>query len=105
MVVCGDVVAVPPLPRHGLRYVSVGGDVVPVHPKSLREVCISCNGLVTGCHSFVAGIDHVASCCSSGPRLELVKSVKTKPPQVMTLVWPSFRVASGRHCGRARLAA
>jgi hypothetical protein len=75
-----------------------------VHPKSKSEVCISCSRLVAGCHYFVAGIDLVALCCSSGPRLELVKSVKTKPPEVISLVLPPLWVVSWRHRRRARLA-
>jgi hypothetical protein len=66
--------------------------------------CISCNGLVAGCHSFIIGIDQVTSCCSSGPRLELVKCVKTKPPKVVPMVLPPLRVASGKHHRRAQLA-
>jgi hypothetical protein len=74
------------------------------HPKSQPEVCISCSGMVIGCHFFVMGIDQVTSCCSSRPHLALVKSVKTKPPEVVLLVLPPLRVASRRHHRRVWLA-
>jgi hypothetical protein len=37
--------------------------------------------------------------------MEVVKSVKTNPPEVMSLVLPSFRVVRGRHRRKALLAA
>jgi hypothetical protein len=75
-----------------------------VHPKSQSEVYISCSGLVTGCCSIVAGNDQVAS-CSSRPNMEVVKSIKSKPPEVVSLVLPLVRVASGRHHRNVLLAA
>jgi hypothetical protein len=65
---------------------------------------VSCSGLVTICCSTVAGKDQVAS-FSSSPHLELVKSVKTKPLEVVLLVLPSLRVVSGKHRRKALLAA
>jgi hypothetical protein len=119
MVVSGDFVTVPPLawvttsqsssgvspPRPPLFVAPSSRCPCDVHPKSKPEACISCSGLVVGCDSFVVGIDQVALCCSSGPRLELVKFVKRKPPEVILLVLSLLRVASGRHHRRARLAA
>jgi hypothetical protein len=75
-----------------------------VHPKSQSEVYISCSGLVTGCCSIVVGNDQVAS-CSSRPNMEVVKSIKSKPPEVVSLVLPLVRVASGRHHRKVLLAA
>jgi hypothetical protein len=108
MVAGGDSVAVPPLRRHGLKppwvatgQISCSCGVLPprpplivapfgrcpcvVHPKP--KVCISCSGLVAICSSLVAGQDQVAS-CSLRPHMEVVKSIKTKPPEVVSLVSP-----------------
>jgi hypothetical protein len=72
--------------------------VVPVMfiPCPSLEVCIRCSGLVAGCCLVSAGCDEAASCCSLRLHLEVVKSVKIKPPEVISLVLPSIRVASGR---------
>jgi hypothetical protein len=121
----GASVVVPPRPRHSRKQPSVAtsqisyscsvpppraplvvapSDRCPcvVHPKP--EICISCSGLVIVCCSSVAGRDHVAS-CSSRPHTEVVKSVKTKPPEVVSLVLPLLQVVCGRHCQKALLAA
>jgi hypothetical protein len=58
-------------------------------PKSQFEVCISCSGLVAGCYFVSVGCDEAALCCSLRPHLEVVKSVKTKPHEVVSLVLPS----------------
>jgi hypothetical protein len=125
MVVCGGSVAVPPLSRHGLKppwdaasQISCSCDVLlprpplivapsgrplcAVHPKP--EVYISCSGLVAIYCSTIAGKDWVAS-CSSSPHMEVVKYVKTKPPEVILLVLPPLRAVCGRHRRKALLAA
>jgi hypothetical protein len=89
-------------PRAPLVVAPSGRCPCVVHPKP--EICISCSGLVIVCCSSVAGRDHVAS-CSSRPRTEVVKSVKTKPPEVVSLVLPLLQVVCGRHCQKALLAA
>jgi hypothetical protein len=37
--------------------------------------------------------------------MEVLKSVKTKPPEVVSLVWPPLRVACGRHHQKVLLVA
>jgi hypothetical protein len=125
MVAGGGSVAVPPLPRCGLKppwvatgqiYCSCGIPpprppliVAPsgrcscaIHPRP--KVCISCSGLVVVCSSLIVGKDQVAS-CSSRPYMEVVKSVKIKPPEVVSLVLPWLRVQGGRRLRKALLAA
>jgi hypothetical protein len=120
MVDCGGSVVIPPLPRcvpdppcatvgpsfcscsipppwPPLVVAPYGHCSCNVHPKPQSEVCISCSGLVACCCFISAGCDEAALCCSLRPHLEVVKSVKTKPPEFVSLVLPSIRVASGRH--------
>jgi hypothetical protein len=74
-----------------------------VHPKSQHEVRISCSGLVAGCYSIIIGNDQV-TLLFLRPHVEVVKSVKTKPPEIVSLVLPPFQLACGRCRGKALLA-